>query len=104
MQAALATTTMGPDEDQGHGIVKEKRLHNRLTAVKEPVTERHFNDIIIQGRPEKYRDIKLMTYKDPRFDLPKNQTNMRHLYLDDMSRNKGKGKLIAGRGVACQWS
>ena len=25
---------------------------------------------------------------------------MRHLYLDDLSRNKGKGKLIAGRGVA----
>ena len=24
---------------------------------------------------------------------------MRHLYLDDLSRNKGKGKLIAGRGV-----
>ena len=25
---------------------------------------------------------------------------MRHLNQDDLSRNKGKGKLIAGRGVA----
>ena len=24
---------------------------------------------------------------------------MRHLYLDDLLRNKGKGKLITGRGV-----
>ena len=63
LQAALAATTMGPDED--HYIVKAKRLRSRLTAVKEPVTERYFKDIIVQGLPEKYRDIDLTTYKDP---------------------------------------
>ncbi|CAN0546480.1 unnamed protein product [Laminaria digitata] len=41
------------------------RLRSRLAAVKEPVTDRHFTDIIVQGLPESYHDIKLTTYKDP---------------------------------------
>ena len=36
LQEALAATTMGPDEDPDHYIVKAKRLRRRLTAVKEP--------------------------------------------------------------------
>ena len=68
--------------------------------MKEPVIERHVKDIIVPGLPEKYRDVKLTTYKDPEFDLPKIQATMRHLYLDDLSRYKGKGKLIAEGGVA----
>ena len=80
--------------------MKEKRLRSRLTAVKEPITERHVTDIIVHGIPDKYRDIKLTPYKDPEFDLPNIQATMRHLYLDGLSRNKGKGKLIAGRGAA----
>lgn len=46
------------------------------------------------------RDIKLTTCRDPEFDLPKVQATRHHLYLDDVSRYKGKGKLVAGRGVA----
>ena len=80
--------------------MKEKLLRSRLTGVKEPVTERHFKDIIVQGLPEKYRHIKLTTYKDAEIDLPKIQATMRHLCLDNLSHNKGKGNLIAGRGVA----
>ena len=91
---------MGQHEGSDHYIVKVKRLRNRLTAVREPVTERHVNDIIVQGRLEKYRGIKLTTYKDPEFDLPTIQATMRHVYLDELSCNKGKGKLIAGRSVA----
>ncbi|CAN0370873.1 unnamed protein product, partial [Scytosiphon promiscuus] len=64
------------------------------------VTERYFKDIIVQGLPDKYRDIKLTTYKDPEFDLPKIQATMRHLYLDDLSRSKGRDGGIAGRCVA----
>ena len=100
LQAALAATTMDPDDDPDHYIMKAKQLHSKLTAVKEPITERHFKDTIVQGLPEKYRDIKLTTYKDPDFDLPKLQATMRHLYLDDLSRSKDKGGLIAGRGAA----
>ena len=45
------------------------RLRSRLAAVKEPVTDRHFTDIILQGLLESYRDIKLTTYDD--FNLSK---------------------------------
>ena len=97
LPAALVASTMRPDEDLDHYIVKGKRLVSRLTAVKEPVTEWHFKEIAVHVLPEKYRDIKLTTLKDPEFDLPKIQATMHHLYLDDLSRNKGKGKLIAER-------
>ena len=42
----------------------KRLLHSRLGVVKESVTpsERHFTVIIVQGRREKYRDIKLTTY------------------------------------------
>ena len=68
--------------------------------MKEPVTERHFKGIIVQRLPKKYRDIKLTTCKDPEFDLPKIQATMRHRNLDDLTHDKGKGKLNARRGVA----
>ena len=97
LQAALAATTMEPDQDPDHYIMQATRLRSRLAAVKEPVTDRHFTDIIVQGLPESYRDIKLTTYKDPDFDLSKIQTTMRHLYLDGLSRRM-TGK-IAGRGT-----
>ena len=99
LQAALAATTMGPNEDPDHYIVKAKRLRSRLTAVRESVTDRHFQDIIVQGLPKRYRDIKLTTYKDLEFDLPKIEATVRHFYLDDLSRNKDEGKLIAEHGV-----
>ncbi|CAN0599404.1 unnamed protein product, partial [Laminaria digitata] len=49
-----------------------KRLRNLLTE-KEPITGRHFTDVVLQGLTEEYRDVKLMTWKDPDFDLPKIQ-------------------------------
>ncbi|CAN0198582.1 unnamed protein product, partial [Laminaria digitata] len=93
LQAKLAATTMEPNEDPDHYIMQATRLRSRLAAVKEPVTDRHFTDIIVQGLPESYRDIKLTTYKDPHFDLPKIQSTMRHLYLDGLSRGKTRKSL-----------
>ena len=98
MQAALAATSMESDEDPDHYIMKATRIRNRLAAVKEHVTDRHFTDIIVQGLPESYHVIKITTYKDPNFDLAKIQATMRHRYLDDLSRNK-TGR-IARRGMA----
>ena len=64
--------------------------------MEEPITDRHFTDIILQGMTEEYRDVKLMTWKDPDFDLI--QSVLRHLYLDGLSWNKTRR--IAGRGTA----
>ena len=78
--------------------MKATRIRSRLAVVNEPVTDGHFTDIMVQGLPESYRDIKLTTYTDPHFDLTKIQATMRHLYLDGLSRNE-TGR-IAGRGTA----
>ncbi|CAN0244684.1 unnamed protein product [Laminaria digitata] len=88
---------MESDEDPDNYTMQATRLRSRLAAVKEPVTDCHFTDVIVQGLPEIYRDIKLTTYKDLHFDLPKIQSTMRHLYLDGLSR--GKSGKIAGRGT-----
>ncbi|CAN0589493.1 unnamed protein product, partial [Laminaria digitata] len=64
-QAKLAVTAMEPCAEPDNFIMQATRIRSRLAAVKEPVTDRHFTDIIVQGLPESYRDIKLTTYKDP---------------------------------------
>lgn len=50
MQAAPMgdITVMELGEDSDHYIVQAIHLRSRLAAVKEPVTDRHFADIIIQ--------------------------------------------------------
>lgn len=97
-QEALATTSMTSGQDPDNYINELTRLRNLLTEMEEPITDRHFTDIVLQGLTEEYRDVKLMTWKDPDFDLPKIQSVLRHLYLDGLSRNK-TGR-IAGRGTA----
>ena len=69
LQAELTAKSMEPNEDPDTYIIKANRLRRKLAAVKEPVTDRHFTDIIVQGFPENYRDINLTTYKDPDFNL-----------------------------------
>ena len=71
LQAALAATSMEPDDDPDHYIMQATCMRSRLAAVNEPVTDPHFADIIVQGLPESYRDIKHAIYKDPDFDLSK---------------------------------
>ena len=58
----------------------------------------HFTEIVLQGPTEEYRDVKLMTWKDPDSDLPNIQSVLRHLYLDGLSRKRTWR--IAGRGTS----
>ena len=69
LQAELTAKSMEPNEDPGTYIIKANRLRRKLAAVREPVTDRHFADIIVQGFPENYRDVNLTAYKDPDFNL-----------------------------------
>ena len=75
MHAELAATFMEPEEDADLYIMQATRLRSRLAANKDRVTDRHFTDITVQGLPESYRDIKLMTYNDPDFNQPKIQNH-----------------------------
>lgn len=87
-QEALAATRMEDGQDPDEYINEATRLRELLKEMEEPITDRRFMDIILQGLTNEYRDVKLMTWKDPEFDLPKMQPVLRHLYLDEVSRKK----------------
>ena len=58
-QAALAATSMAPAPTTTWYINKLTRLGNLLTQMEEPITGRHFTDIVVQGLTEEYRDVNL---------------------------------------------
>lgn len=77
--------------------MKATRICNRLVAVNELVTNSHFADIVVQGLPESYRDIKLTTSKDPDCDVTKTQKLERG--TSTWTRRNQRGR-IAGHGTA----
>ena len=52
----------------------------------EPITDRHFKDIIIQGIPREYDNIKFCVYRDPTFNLDEILSNMKNVNHDDILR------------------
>ena len=71
-----------------------------LKTMGEPISDRRFKDICVQGLTAEYMDINLMMYRDPTFDIEQMQSTMRHLFLDDLPRNDAAMGAIAGRGIA----
>ncbi|CAM9643466.1 unnamed protein product, partial [Laminaria digitata] len=47
-------------QDPDNYINELTRLLNLLTEMEEPITDRHFTDIVLQGLMEEYRDVKQM--------------------------------------------
>ncbi|CAB1103798.1 unnamed protein product [Ectocarpus sp. CCAP 1310/34] len=50
-------------------------------------------------RTDEYKDVKLMVFRDPTFNVLDMQSTMRNIFLDEQSRKGWKGR-IAGRGFA----
>ena len=63
------------------------------------MSNRWFKDICVAGFTDEYTDVKIMMCHDSPFDIDQMQTSMRHMFLDQQSRNGTKGR-IAGRGTA----
>ena len=42
--------------------------------MEEPITDRNFSDIVLQGLTKEYWDVKRMVCKDPDFDRPNIQS------------------------------
>ena len=99
-QRALAESNMTAGQDPDEYINEATLLRERLSEMDEPITDRHFMDIILQGLTDEYKDVKLMTWKDPDMNLAKIKSVLRHVYQDEQSRKKTTG--IAGRGYAMQ--
>ena len=65
----------------------------------EHVSDRWLKDICVTGFTDDYNDVKMMMYRDSSFDIDQIQTTMRHMFLDQQSRNGTEGR-IAGGGTA----
>ena len=96
----LVNTSMKQGQDPDDDLMEKALARSELEKMGEPISDRRFKDICVQGFAAEYNDIKLITYRDPTFDIDQMQTTMRYLYLDDLSRNDGAKVAIAGRGMA----
>ena len=95
----MDTTAMNPGENPDDYFNNKILLRGELDKMGEPITDRRFKDICIQGITDEYNDVKLLVFRDPTFALDQIQSTMRNIYLDAQSRKGSKGR-IAGRGFA----
>ncbi|CAB1106353.1 unnamed protein product [Ectocarpus sp. CCAP 1310/34] len=95
----LERTAMEPGENPDDFFNKEHRLRSQLEKMGETISDRRFKDICVQGFSEDYKDIKMMVFRDPSFDVQQMQATMRNIFLDEQMRKRTKGQ-IAGRGFA----
>ena len=96
----LVNTSMKQDQDPEDYFIEKALDRSELENMGEPISDRRFNDICVQGFSSDYKDIKLMMYRDPTFDIDQMQSTIGHLSLDGLSRRSGASGKIAGRGVA----
>ena len=95
----LVKTNLEQGEDpDSYFMEKTLARSEQLEKMGEIISDRRIKDICVQEFMAEYKDIKMMMYRDPTFDIDQMQSTMRHLYLDDLSRNSDTK--IAGRGVA----
>ena len=95
----LVNTTMEPGQNPDDYFSKKRLLRIRIEKMREKVSDRWFKDICVTGFTDKYKDLNIMMYRDASFDIDQMQTTIRHMFLDQQSRNGTKGR-IARRGTA----
>ena len=93
----LVNTPMEPGQNPDDYFNHKRLLRIRAEKMGEHISDRYFKDICVTGFTDNYKDVKMMMYRDPSFDVDQMQTTMRHMFLDEQSRNGTKGR-IAGRG------
>ena len=93
----LVNTPMEPGQNPDDYFNQKRLLRIRAEKMGEHISDRYFKDICVTGFTDNYEDVKLMMYRDPSFDVDQMQTTMRHMFLDEQSRNGTKGR-ITGRG------
>ena len=93
----LVNTPMEPGQNPDDYFNQKRLLRIRAEKMGEHISDRYFKDICVTGFTENYKGVKMMMYRDPFFDVDQMQTTIRHMFLDEQSRNGTKGR-IAGRG------
>ncbi|CAN0018115.1 unnamed protein product, partial [Ectocarpus fasciculatus] len=74
-------------------------LRHKAEKMGETISDRYFKDVCVTGFTDEYKDVKMIAYRDPDFNVDKMRSTMRHMFLDEQSRKGPKGS-IAGRGFA----
>ena len=92
-------TPMEPGQNPDDYFIIKRLLRIRIKRMGGKIFDRWFKDICVTGFIDEYNDVKMMIYRDSFFDIDQMQTTMRHMFLDQQSRNGTKGR-IAGRGTA----
>ena len=95
----LVNTPMEPGQNPDDYFNKKPLLRIRVEKMGEKVYDRWFKDICVTGFTDKYKDMKMMMYRDSSFGIDQMQTTIRPIFLDQQSRNGTKGR-IAERGTA----
>ena len=95
----VVNTPMQPGQNPDDHFNKKRLLRIRIEKMGEKVSDRWFKDNCVTGFTDEYEVVKMMMYRDSSFDIDQMQTIMRHMFLDQLSRNGTKGR-IAGRGLA----
>ena len=93
----LVNTPMEPGQNTDDYFNQKRLLRIRAEKMGEHISDRYSKDICVTGFTDNYKDVKMMMYRDLSFDVDQMQTTMRHMFLDEQSRNGTKGR-IAGRG------
>ena len=95
----LENNPMNPGENPDDYFNQKHLLRTQLDKMGEPISDRRFKHICVQGFSDEYKDVKLMVFRDPTFNVLDMQSTMRNIFLDEQSRKGWKGH-IAGRGFA----
>lgn len=95
----LVNTPMEPGQNPDDYFNQKHLLRHKVEKMGETISDRYFKDICVTGFTDEYKDVKMIMYRDPDFNVDQMQTTMRHMFLDEQSRNGSKGG-IAGRGFA----
>ena len=80
----LVNTSVKQGQDTDDYLMGKTLARTELEKMGEPIPDGSFKDFGVQGFTVEYKDIKLITYRDPTFDTNQMQSTMRHLYLDNL--------------------
>lgn len=95
----LVNTPMEPGQNPDDYFNQKHLLRHKVQKMGETISDRYFKDICVTGFTDEYKEVKMIMYRDPDFNVDQMQTTTRHIFLDEQSRKGSKGG-IAGRGFA----
>ena len=61
----LVNTSMNQGQDPDEYFMEKTLARSELEEMGEPISDRRFKDVCVQGFTAEYKDIKLITYRDP---------------------------------------